>query len=62
MTAGRAARDALEFLIAGATAVQLGTVNFTHPDRWVEVLAGIEAYLVRHKLERVTDLIGSLDR
>ena len=56
------ARDALEFLIAGATAVQLGTVNFTHPDRWLDVLAGIENYLVRHKLERVTDLIGALDR
>ena len=55
------ARDALEFLIAGATAVQLGTVNFTHPDRWVDVLAGIEAYLVRHKIERITDLIGTLE-
>lgn len=56
-----AARDALEFLIAGATAVQLGTVNFTHPGRWVEVLAEIESYLLRHNIERVTDLIGSLE-
>ena len=56
------ARDALEFLLAGATAVQLGTVNFTHPDRWVEVVAGIESYLVRHNVARVTDLVGSLER
>lgn len=54
------ARDALEFLIAGATAVQLGTVNFTHPDRWVEVLAGIGDYLERKGITRVTDLVGSL--
>lgn len=57
-----AARDALEFIIAGASAVQLGTVNFTHPGRWVEVLAGIEDYLIRHGLERVTDLVGALER
>jgi dihydroorotate dehydrogenase (NAD+) catalytic subunit len=54
------ARDALEFLIAGATAVQLGTVNFTHPGRWLEVLAGIEEYLRRHKINRVSDLVGSV--
>jgi len=54
------ARDALEFLIAGASAVQLGTVNFTHPGRWVEVLAGIEAYLRRHRIARVADLVGTL--
>jgi dihydroorotate dehydrogenase (NAD+) catalytic subunit len=55
------ARDALEFILAGATAVQLGTVNFTHPDRWVEVLAGIESYLLRHGVERVADLVGALE-
>jgi dihydroorotate dehydrogenase (NAD+) catalytic subunit len=54
------ARDALEFVIAGASAVQLGTVNFTHPGRWVDVVAGIEAYLLRHGVGRVADLVGSL--
>ncbi len=54
------ARDALEFLIAGATAVQLGTVNFTHPDRWVGVLEGIGDYLRRHRIRGVADLVGSL--
>jgi dihydroorotate dehydrogenase (NAD+) catalytic subunit len=55
------ARDALEFILAGAPAVQLGTVNFTHPGRWIDVLAGIESYLVRHGVERVTDLVGALE-
>jgi dihydroorotate dehydrogenase (NAD+) catalytic subunit len=55
------ARDALEFILAGATAVQLGTVNFTHPGRWVEVLAGIESYLERHGVAKVTDLVGALE-
>jgi dihydroorotate dehydrogenase (NAD+) catalytic subunit len=41
--------------------VQLGTVNFTHPDRWVDVLAGIEFYLIRHGVERVSELIGALE-
>jgi dihydroorotate dehydrogenase (NAD+) catalytic subunit len=55
------ARDALEFLIAGASAVELGTVNFTHPGRWLEVLAGIESYLRRHGIGAVRDLVGSLE-
>jgi dihydroorotate dehydrogenase (NAD+) catalytic subunit len=55
------ARDALEFILAGATAVQLGTVNFTHPGRWIDVLAGIESYLIRHGVERVADLVGALE-
>lgn len=54
------ARDALEFIIAGATAVQLGTVNFAYPDRWVEVREGIADYLRRHRIARVADLVGSL--
>ncbi|HWR98801.1 MAG TPA: dihydroorotate dehydrogenase [Candidatus Methanoperedens sp.] len=54
------ARDALEFLLAGATAVQLGTVNFTHPGRWVEVVAGISDYLRRHGISRATDLVGAV--
>ena len=54
------ARDAIEFLLAGATAVQLGTVNFTHPGRWVEVVEGIAAYLRRHKIARAADLVGAV--
>jgi dihydroorotate dehydrogenase (NAD+) catalytic subunit len=55
------ARDALEFMIAGATAVQIGTQNFVDPFVWAKVQAGIEDYMTRHKIERVADLIGTFD-
>jgi dihydroorotate dehydrogenase (NAD+) catalytic subunit len=55
------ARDALEFMIAGATAVQVGTANFVDPFIWGKLLAGIRDYLERHHLDRITDLVGSLD-
>jgi dihydroorotate dehydrogenase (NAD+) catalytic subunit len=55
------ARDALEFLIAGATAVQVGTANFVDPFIWPKLLSGLEEYLVRHGLERIRDVIGSLE-
>ena len=53
--------DALEFLICGARAVQVGTANFTHPPAAGEIIDGIEAYLKQHCLERLEPLIGSLD-
>jgi dihydroorotate dehydrogenase (NAD+) catalytic subunit len=55
------ARDALEFIIAGATAVQVGTANFVDPFIWPKVIGGIEEYLQRHNIPRVTDLIGTID-
>ncbi len=55
------ARDVLEFLIAGATAVQVGTANFVDPFIWPKLLSGLEDYLVRHGIARIQDLIGSLD-
>ena len=54
------ARDALEFLIAGARAVQVGTAQFVQPCACEEVLSGIEAYLERHGIEDINDVIGSL--
>ena len=54
------ARDALEFLIAGARAVQVGTAQFVQPCACEEVLSGIEAYLERHGIEDVNNVIGSL--
>ncbi|MFW5810408.1 MAG: dihydroorotate dehydrogenase, partial [Thermodesulfobacteriota bacterium] len=51
---------ALEFLIAGATAVQVGTANFVNPRATLDIIDGIEAYLVRHRFTRLTDVIGSL--
>ena len=55
------ANDALEFIIAGATAVQVGTANFVDPFIWAKLTAGIEEYMQRHGVRRVADLVGSID-
>ena len=55
------ADDALEFLIAGATAVQIGTATFVDPFLWPKVLAGITDYLERHGHRCLTDIVGTLD-
>src|SRR5438552_5105642 len=55
------ARDALEFMIAGATAVQVGTANFVDPFIWPKLLDGISNYMRRHHIEHVTDIIGTVD-
>jgi dihydroorotate dehydrogenase (NAD+) catalytic subunit len=52
--------DALEFLIAGASAVQVGTVNFADPFIWSKLTSGLDAYMTRHRIARVADLIGTL--
>ena len=53
------ARDAIEFILAGATAVQVGTANFVDPFVWTRILAGIADYLERHGVARLADLIGA---
>lgn len=55
------ARDALEFILAGATAVQVGTANFVDPFVWGKMLAGIDDYMARHGIDRLADLIGAFD-
>jgi dihydroorotate dehydrogenase (NAD+) catalytic subunit len=55
------AEDALEFIIAGASAVQIGTANFVDPFIWNKVIAGIDDYLTRHKIARVADLVGTME-
>jgi len=52
------AEDAIEFILAGATAVQIGTANLVHPNTAVEVIAGIKKYLLQTKVNRVRKLIG----
>jgi dihydroorotate dehydrogenase (NAD+) catalytic subunit len=52
--------DAVEFLLAGATAVQVGTANFVNPRAALDIVAGIEAYLTRHGIGDVADIIGKL--
>jgi dihydroorotate dehydrogenase (NAD+) catalytic subunit len=54
------ARDALEFLIVGARAVQVGTAHFIHPHAAIEILEGIEDYLEQHQFDDINQLIGTL--
>jgi dihydroorotate dehydrogenase (NAD+) catalytic subunit len=54
------ATDAIEFILAGACAVQVGTANFIDPTVSVKIVDGIETYLQNHQIERITDLIGAL--
>ena len=54
------AEDAIEFLLAGATAVAVGTANFHNPMTTVEVIDGIADYMKAHQGEKVTDLIGAV--
>lgn len=56
------AEDALEFILAGATAVSVGTANFHNPYTTVEVVRGIEEYMKRHQVENISDLIGLVNR
>jgi dihydroorotate dehydrogenase (NAD+) catalytic subunit len=53
------ARDALEFIIAGASAVQVGTANFVDPFIWSKLLDGFADYGARHGVERLADLVGA---
>ena len=55
------AEDALEFLIAGCRAVQIGTANFVDPDVYARVAAGLTAYLERHGLRSIGDVVGTLE-
>ena len=55
------AEDVLEFIIAGANAVQVGTANFVDPFIWTKLLNGLRSYMTRHAIERISDLAGTLD-
>jgi dihydroorotate dehydrogenase (NAD+) catalytic subunit len=55
------ADDVLEFMIAGATAVQVGTANFVDPFIWTKLLEGLAAYGERHELARLADVVGTID-
>lgn len=54
-------RDAIEFLLAGATAVQIGTANFVDPQVTVKAIDYIEDYLKRHQITSVRELIGGME-
>jgi len=53
-------KDAVEFMLAGATAIQIGTANFLNPAVSIEVIAGIDNYLNRHGFKSVGEIVGGL--
>jgi dihydroorotate dehydrogenase (NAD+) catalytic subunit len=55
------AEDVLEFMIAGAAAVQVGTANFVDPFLWAGLLEGIRAYMTEHAIDRLSEITGSID-
>ena len=54
------AEDALEFILAGATAVSVGTANFFNPRATLDVVQGIEDYMETYKIEDIRELIGAV--
>ena len=55
-------RDALEFILAGATAVEIGTANFIDPAVTVKVIEYIEEFCDRHGVKDINELIGAINR
>jgi dihydroorotate dehydrogenase (NAD+) catalytic subunit len=55
------AADAIEFMLAGASAVQVGTANFIDPTVTIKIIEGIEDYLNRHGYTSVSDIVGALE-
>jgi len=54
----RKAEDAMEFILAGASAIQIGTANLIHPRTAIEVIEGIRAYLLEHQIPSIQNCIG----
>ena len=52
------AEDAIEFILVGASAIQIGTANLINPRTGIEVIQGIKRYLIQNKIERIQKLIG----
>lgn len=52
--------DAVEFLLAGASAIQVGTYNFPNPHAMIEVIDGIEKYMLKNKMSSLEDLVGKV--
>ena len=55
------ARDALEFILAGATAIAVGTANFTRPTTMLDVINGLRQYIDTHNLTGISDIRGHLE-
>ena len=52
--------DAIEYMIAGATAVSIGSGNFADPEVSIKTIAGIEEYMKKHSIENLIDIIGTV--
>ena len=52
--------DALEFLIVGASAIQVGTANFYNPKVTMEIIDGLEKFMIENKIARISDIVGTL--
>jgi dihydroorotate dehydrogenase (NAD+) catalytic subunit len=55
------ATDAVEFLLAGASAIQVGTANFVDPSVSGKIVEGLTTYMQRHNIEKITDIIGAME-
>jgi len=55
------AEDALEFIIAGASAIQVGTANFINPHATTDIIDGIEKFMVERNIDKISELIGTLE-
>lgn len=55
-------RDAIEFILAGASAVQVGTANFIYPNITLEIINYIKEYCTRHNVKDITELIGAVNK
>jgi len=53
------ANDALEHFMAGASAIQIGTINFTNPSAGIEILEGIEEFMHLERIESIKELVGA---
>ena len=50
--------DAIEFMMAGATGIQIGTVNFTNPMAGKEIIEGIENFLIKEGIKDINEIVG----
>jgi len=53
--------DAIEFMVAGATAISIGTGNFIDPEISIKTIAGIEKFMRENKIEDINDIIGTVE-
>lgn len=53
--------DAVEFMLCGAQAIQVGTINFADPEATIKIIAGLKNYMSRHKIKDINDIVGKVN-